>query len=519
VVELECQTRGDGRCLYSVSWDPSANIGDDLEMRCRQLETELHALTSRFEALQAVATELMTATSVDEVLGRVSRQAALAVRAPQHLLAVRVTPDGLLRVHHEGFATHDQAVAAAEELLATTEAKSNSSLLVVDVATARRHFGRLAAMYPAGSPFLPQEHRLLTAFAGHVAAALEAAAALEEARRESSRAHLLLGLGRTLADLGTPESVAERLASATSSVVDADQISVLLWDEDRACLVLAAAVGVPDEVRGLLDCLGIAVSDAPVVARILRDGEPQAVATASDDEYMFSVLDASSMHSVVLVPIARDRRFFGVVAAVFRAAVDAHADPVGRLVGMAEHAATALQNSALLAQVQRQALHDPLTGLPNPRLLEDRVNIALAGALRDGHAAAVLFLDLDGFKRVNDAHGHAVGDAVLVEASTRMQAALRAGDTVARLSGDEFVVLLAHVAEARDVTKVADKLRTLLRQPFRVGDQDVAIAVSIGSAVFPDVGAGYRDLLRHADAAMYRDKEARRTGSARGDRS
>jgi diguanylate cyclase (GGDEF)-like protein len=513
VVETECQTRGDERCLYSVSWDVETAPDEDLQRRCDHLDAELRSLTTRFEALQEAGTELMTATSVDEVLECVSRRAALAVRAPQHLLAVRVAADGPLRVHHDGFATHEDAIAAAQELLDAEMADDVSgSRLVVDVATVRRRFGSLAAFYPEGVQFFPQERRLLAAYAGHVAAALEAAAALEEARRENATAHVLLGLGRALADLGTRDEVAERLASATASVVDADVISVLLWDDERAVLELVASVGMTEDAQRALEGLAISAADTPVLARIMQDSEPQLLTSDPADEFVAGLFGAVGMGSAAVVPITRGGRFFGVVTAAFKAAdVDADGDLVSRLAGMADHAATALQNSTLLEQVQHQALHDPLTSLPNARLLEDRVNVALAGAARDRHALALLFLDLDHFKPVNDTYGHAAGDAVLVEVGHRLQLALRAGDTVARLAGDEFVILLPRVSDRDDAERVARKLNSVLERPFYTNGDEIHIAASSGLAVFPEGGCDYRTLLREADIAMYRAKAENRS--------
>lgn len=520
VVETECQTRGDERCLYSVSWDAETTPDEDLQRRCDHLDAELRSLTTRFEALQEAGTELMTATSVDEVLECVSRRAALAVRAPQHLLAVRVAADGPLRVHHDGFATHEEAITAAQELLDAEVADVNGSRLVVDVATVRRRFGSLAAFYPEGVRFFPQERRLLAAYAGHVAAALEAAAALEVARRENATAHVLLGLGRALADLGTRDEVAERLASATASVVDADIISVLLWDDERAVLELVASVGMTEEAQKAIEGLAIAAADTPVLARIMQDSEPQLLTSDPADEFVSGLFGAVGMASAAVVPITRGGRFFGVVTAAFKAAdVDADGDLVSRLAGMADHAATALQNSTLLEQVQHQALHDPLTGLPNARLLEDRVNVSLAAAARDRHAVALLFLDLDHFKPVNDTYGHAAGDAVLVEVGQRLQLALRAGDTVARLAGDEFVILLPSVSDRDDADRVARKINSVLERPFNTNGDEIRIAASTGVAVFPDDGGDYRALLREADVAMYRAKaesRSRLVSSSRG---
>jgi diguanylate cyclase (GGDEF)-like protein len=153
------------------------------------------------------------------------------------------------------------------------------------------------------------------------------------------------------------------------------------------------------------------------------------------------------------------------------------------------------------------AYHDTLTGLPNRNLLQDRLGVAIAHARRQSTRLAVLFLDLDDFKAVNDSFGHAFGDRVLVALADRVRASVRAGDTVARFGGDEFVVLLDGVSGRADAAHVASKLLEALRAPFRLDGGLVTVAASLGMSVFPDDGASGDELLRQADAAMYRDKQ------------
>jgi diguanylate cyclase (GGDEF)-like protein len=152
------------------------------------------------------------------------------------------------------------------------------------------------------------------------------------------------------------------------------------------------------------------------------------------------------------------------------------------------------------------AYHDELTGLPNRTLFHDRLGLAITHSCRSQGHLALLYLDIDDFKGVNDSFGHGSGDRVLVELAGRIRAAVRAEDTVARVGGDEFVVLLAQVTGAGDAARVAGKVLNAVRHPFRVDGHDVPIAASVGVSVYPDDGACSDDLLRHADGAMYRDK-------------
>jgi diguanylate cyclase (GGDEF)-like protein len=167
-------------------------------------------------------------------------------------------------------------------------------------------------------------------------------------------------------------------------------------------------------------------------------------------------------------------------------------------------------------QLEFQASHDTLTGLLNRHLVADRIDHALARGSRaaggdPGAGVAVLYVDLDRFKAVNDSHGHDAGDQLLVEAATRLVAAVRAGDTVARLGGDEFAVLCEDLPERQTVFDIADRIVDALSRPFTMEGGGVAVvSASVGIAVPDGPEASGEDLLRDADAAMYRAKEAGR---------
>lgn len=163
------------------------------------------------------------------------------------------------------------------------------------------------------------------------------------------------------------------------------------------------------------------------------------------------------------------------------------------------------------ATAEHLAHHDALTDLPNRRLLFQRITHELAVAERSNTLGALLFIDLDHFKTLNDARGHDAGDEVLVEVAARLRAGLREIDLVARLGGDEFVALLPMLGELRErvalnARMVADKLRTALAEPIVVGEEVHRISASIGVALFPEDGSSAEDLVKHADTAMYQAK-------------
>lgn len=161
----------------------------------------------------------------------------------------------------------------------------------------------------------------------------------------------------------------------------------------------------------------------------------------------------------------------------------------------------------LEAALYHQAFHDPLTELANRALFVDRSEHALDRAKRDGTRLAVLFVDLDGFKSVNDTHGHAAGDAVLVETARRLTVGRRSTDTVARIGGDEFAVLLEG-ADADAAARIADDLCRRLHEPVPIGTSSARIGASIGTAIGGDPTDTLEALLRAADRAMYRAKSA-----------
>jgi diguanylate cyclase (GGDEF)-like protein len=158
-------------------------------------------------------------------------------------------------------------------------------------------------------------------------------------------------------------------------------------------------------------------------------------------------------------------------------------------------------------KIRHLAYHDSLTDLPNRYLFEDRLNLALKFAQRNQRQLGVLFIDLDGFKAVNDTHGHDVGDLLLKAVSDRIKSLLRVSDTLSRVGGDEFIVLLPEIADSNDGVHVAEKLLAALAQTFEFEDYQLQVSASIGLAVYPQHGDDDQTLLKHADIAMYEAKK------------
>ena len=166
-----------------------------------------------------------------------------------------------------------------------------------------------------------------------------------------------------------------------------------------------------------------------------------------------------------------------------------------------------------LAKAHRFAYHDPLTGLPNRRLLEDHFDQAAALARRKHNYVVLLFLDLDGFKNINDAIGHTAADRLLQQVASRLSSCVRSSDTACRYGGDELVVLLPDIDRQYQAIAVSEKIRSQLALPYVIDGTPIRATASLGMATFPTDGTDCFELIRSADLAMYREK-ARRTKAA-----
>jgi len=176
----------------------------------------------------------------------------------------------------------------------------------------------------------------------------------------------------------------------------------------------------------------------------------------------------------------------------------------------ADQAAAVIQRFALQSELLHSARHDELTGLPNRRLFQDRMETAIARCKRSASGGAILFIDLDRFKDINDHFGHGMGDKVLQAVATRLAGNVRGMDTVARLGGDEFVVLLEGVATRDQAQAAADKITRAIEGLLEIGGVRLPISASIGIALYPSDGASIDQLMRCADQAMYLSKAQRR---------
>ncbi len=182
-------------------------------------------------------------------------------------------------------------------------------------------------------------------------------------------------------------------------------------------------------------------------------------------------------------------------------------DELGNVIGFRCVGRDVTERIELQNKLAAMAMHDALTGLPNRSLLYDRFNIAWAQAQRNNRKLAIMELDLDSFKTINDTLGHAAGDKLLKVTADRLSTIVRKSDTVARLGGDEFVVLIPEFTKIKDIIKTAQKIVTAFQNPFTIDRQELQVTASIGVAIYPRDGSNIEELLKAADTAMYYTKE------------
>ena len=214
---------------------------------------------------------------------------------------------------------------------------------------------------------------------------------------------------------------------------------------------------------------------------------------------------------VVIIPVILHDELKGILILGSDTRFEMQGSRLEISVELAGRLAVALASVEREEALYRQAHYDELTGLPNRQLLKDRLEQHLVQARRDDHAGALLFIDLDRFKEINDVFGHSVGDIVLAQAAERILTEVRETDTVARLGGDEFVILMPNLAADNTIRSTASRILTRLGETFSVRGKDHYLGASIGIVVFPTDGDSVETLLKNADSAMYRAKEAGRS--------
>jgi len=311
------------------------------------------------------------------------------------------------------------------------------------------------------------------------------------------------------------ENIADAFEKATeisSTTLDVERVSIWLHNEERTGIECSAMYisGGGHSSGGILS-----KADFPLYFAAIDTGRRLVIDDARTDpvtsELTESYLITNDIYSMLDVPIFYDRNIIGVLR-------HEHTEnPRKWTANEQEFAALIASDISLSLEIDKrkiiekhlehQAYHDSLTGLPNRALFLDRIEQEIRHASREDSNLAILFLDLDNFKQINDSLGHSAGDTVLVSISEKLKKSLREIDTIARLGGDEFIILLSDFKRVEDINDIALKLFDAVQQPLAVDNNELFVTASIGISVFPDDGRTAEILLRNADTAMYRAKE------------
>jgi diguanylate cyclase (GGDEF)-like protein len=500
--EPQCVLRGDPTCRFRLTWtepdtalDGGIGFGGEIERSRRRIEGFFQFV----EELLAAAAELAVAPDLQSLLDRVARSAGITMAASEFVVAVRAVDGGPL--HHAAWGVGDphEAARLAEDLLRGQGTEVAPSATVVDIASPARHWGRLAAYSPGG---IPHEVvvRALEAYAGVASATLERLSALDAAAADRDVARALLDLAGAV----DADDVVDKLSAAVVRATGCRHASVWRWAGATRRLELASRCDRGEPAALPRD--SVAVPDDVKVKALIDRPEPFVLPAAITTGEVREVLDALGMTHAFVVPIVVRGELLGLVLARSGRQARSRRDLEAALVGITDQATTALDNARLLETVRRQALQDGLTGLANRSAIEDEVRACLVDAVQGDAPVALLFVDLDRFKAVNDTYGHHAGDDLIRQVAERLRTSVREGDTVARLGGDEFLVLCRGVVDPAIPARVEARITEALSLPFNVQGEPVVISCSVGAAAYPDDGTDYDTLLRRADAAMYRAK-------------
>ncbi len=303
-----------------------------------------------------------------------------------------------------------------------------------------------------------------------------------------------------------PDKLMDAAVQSVARTLGVDLCDLLRHQPERDRMLLVAGVGWDDSSLGATT---MPAGPDTYAGYALQRTEPVLVSELEAEtrfEVPASLRDQGVVSSVSVIVQGTDRPQ-GTMGAHTTRPHTFDEDDVNFMQSVANVVAAAIERKEAEAIISHIAFHDPLTGLPNRILFNDRFRMALEHARRNQETLGVLFVDLDAFKLVNDSLGHSFGDRVLPEVAKRLQACLRASDTIARVGGDEFVILLPELQSAADAKPTADRVVAAMRRSIKVDDSEIVVGASVGISTFPEDGADSEVLLQVADRRMYRAKE------------
>jgi len=487
---------------------------------------ELTALTALYEATRAIG----LSDSLDEVLDNILRRAEELIGFEHCCLMLVDEATGDLVVQRVRGYGHRVSQVLGLRLangrgLSGWAAENRESVRVGDVAADPRYVSGLAearsnmavplvagselagvinAESPRPDAFTAEHEKLLTVLGSQAALAIVAARDRERLEQRILHLNALYQISQLSSRDEGLDGVLGTMLEVAQALIPLGQIAILLLDERRETLCVRVSHGYAEGVEGLVIPLGKGVT-----GRAAQTGETIVVNDlAAEADYIPGV---SGARSEIAVPLVVEGRVIGVLNSE---ALDANAyshDQVRMLSVIAQQAAVVLRTAQLHAETWRLSITDPLTGVFNRREYIRRLEDHLLRAKRYGESLAVVFLDLDHFKSLNDHHGHDAGDLALQQVAEALRRAIRDSDTMARIGGEEFAVLLDR-ADLDEAVMAAERLRIAIESVrLDLGCESMhRVTVSGGIAVYPDDGLDAKTLLRRADAALYDAKSGGR---------
>ncbi|MFI5266758.1 MAG: GAF domain-containing protein [Chloroflexota bacterium] len=399
----------------------------------------------------------------------------------------------------------DSAPDGSLDGLAVMGAEGAETALAVPLLRRDGPFGALVTGWRRPRDVTPAQRSLAEALGGYAAAVLDNALSHAESERRRVEAETLAELARQGALEHDTEQLISLICRQATKLAGADYAGLRLVDEAGGLRWDGMVGNRSDAWRTRTQSKGrgsasLAIQAGKTIVRHTIDlaaGDPASVRASEGGMVELST------------PLVYRGTSRGAIVLGWRQDLDPSEDEIRVAEALAGYAAVILENAHAHIALAQQALYDELTELPNRRLFQDRLEQAILGARRDGRPIALLLMDLDRFKEVNDTLGHQAGDVLLREIAFRLRSALRTSDTVARLGGDEFAVVLTSMRDSASASVAASKLLAALAEPIALRGQPLQVAGSIGIALSPEHGDDPETLLRHADVAMY---VAKRTG-------
>jgi diguanylate cyclase (GGDEF)-like protein len=364
----------------------------------------------------------------------------------------------------------------------------------------------------AADPFTGEEHTLVRAMVRVLALGLRSIETVSAMQERQVLFERLATIQRSITQRADLQETLDAIVAGAAELVEEPIAVMRLLDEsDPGHVTMVSSVGVPDDVRA--EALHSPVGEG-ASGQAIDQGRLVVINDYGQAENTLAVFRGYAVQAAMSAPVREQGKVVGsLTVATGTVGRRFNADEQEALLSLCEHASLAVTDARMVSDAIHQAMHDTLTGLPNRALFLDRVEHAMDAARRRGTRVAVLFLDLDHFKVVNDSLGHQAGDNLLIGVADRLRSALRRSDTVARFGGDEFGILAEDIRTERDAVKVAEQIASAFVTPFPLDGREHFASPSIGIALADAAGGeSPAALIRNADAAMYRAKARGRGG-------